>query len=367
MEKNKSMSHLTIKQILTAPNPSVNEDNNLLYIDNRPVTQLFLYGTVEDIKQQSSHTLIILNDYTGKITLKFWNSVDNEAVNKKLEKLQKNKLIKVFGRVQFSNGIKSVTAYNFWPIIPNKNSFNELTHFYLEVIYSHLINTDTPKMMDKMIKGNENEYNNFQSDTTEKISKVKKKQKLHHKFATITSNHFLNSEDHKQFQQIFRAIEGTELIKLMHVERCIVKEIAEQATGSIIECDSERDCDGIVKLHEDNVKDIKNIGYKYCDTNDDKYVCAECMEDYYDECELCFELNKVYDCECDNCDIDESEKACMWCIKRFACRGCDVWCCGRDKPGCRMMDCSSCNYYCCEQCIDILSQRCKGCCEQGKF
>eukprot|EP01084_Bolivina_argentea_P058620 107039_1 len=77
--KNKTMSHLTVKQILNAPNPSITEDNNLLYIDNKPITQLFLYGTVETIKQQSSHTILTLNDYSGKITVKFWNSVDNNS------------------------------------------------------------------------------------------------------------------------------------------------------------------------------------------------------------------------------------------------------------------------------------------------
>eukprot|EP01083_Nonionella_stella_P233153 821803_1 len=82
--KNKTMSHLTVKQILNAPNPSITEDNNLLYIDNKPITQLFLYGTVETIKQQSSHTILTLNDYSGKITVKFWNSVDNNIVKKKI-------------------------------------------------------------------------------------------------------------------------------------------------------------------------------------------------------------------------------------------------------------------------------------------
>ncbi len=92
--KNKTMSHLTIKQILTAPNPPITDDNNILYIDNKPITQLFIYGTVENIKQESSHTILLLNDYSGKIELRFWNSVDNKTVNQKLQILKlKNNLL----------------------------------------------------------------------------------------------------------------------------------------------------------------------------------------------------------------------------------------------------------------------------------
>eukprot|EP01084_Bolivina_argentea_P105100 188140_1 len=100
------------------------------------------------------------------------------------------------------------------------------------------------------------------------------KRKLNQDIATITSNRFLNSEDHKQFQQIFNvkvssryrlyhvrfdglnyqpilsmkimenpqktvrnyqclsAIESTKSIKTINVEQCIVKAIAEYATGS---------------------------------------------------------------------------------------------------------------------------------------
>merc|ERR1711933_443376 len=84
--EDKTLSHCTIKQLLTGKiRRGDSEADDALFVDGKRVHQLMLYGTVENIKHQSICTLVVLNDCTGRISIKFWHSDDNKVRAKKFE------------------------------------------------------------------------------------------------------------------------------------------------------------------------------------------------------------------------------------------------------------------------------------------
>ena len=85
-QEERVLSHLTIKQICRGKN--VDDDDNVLVIDNKVINQLMIMGTVMKIKHQQSHTVLLINDCTGRISVKFWNSDDNLMIKEKMDKLK---------------------------------------------------------------------------------------------------------------------------------------------------------------------------------------------------------------------------------------------------------------------------------------
>ena len=85
----RTLSHLTIKQICLGQIVSNNNgDDNLLMVDGKIVNQLMCYGTVLKIEHDLSHTVIILHDWTSRISVKFWNSDNNTLIKEKLDALK---------------------------------------------------------------------------------------------------------------------------------------------------------------------------------------------------------------------------------------------------------------------------------------
>merc|ERR1712130_359634 len=154
-EKRK-LSQITIKQIITAPPPQPEEN---LKVDGQEISQVVLIAKIESIDIQSSHTTLRINDYSGSIDAKQWHNDDqqpSEAV-----KLSEGRWVRVNGRMNSFQGRCSINVFNIIPI----TNFNEITHHFLEVIYSHLLNTKDGQGNNNQNNGNNNnqQWNNQQN------------------------------------------------------------------------------------------------------------------------------------------------------------------------------------------------------------
>ena len=75
-------------------------------------------------------------------------------------------MIKLVGRISVYNENRSITGFNFWPLVAGKDNFIEIAHFYLETILAHSMNTTDSKTLNVFYRQNEqkrrqvqNEYN----------------------------------------------------------------------------------------------------------------------------------------------------------------------------------------------------------------
>eukprot|EP00485_Elphidium_margaritaceum_P009810 CAMPEP_0202693720 /NCGR_PEP_ID=MMETSP1385-20130828/7754_1 /ASSEMBLY_ACC=CAM_ASM_000861 /TAXON_ID=933848 /ORGANISM="Elphidium margaritaceum" /LENGTH=335 /DNA_ID=CAMNT_0049349441 /DNA_START=86 /DNA_END=1093 /DNA_ORIENTATION=- len=130
------LSQITIKQITTAPPPQ--PDANLI-VDGVEIAQLVLIAQIVSVDIQTSHTTLLVNDKTGSIEVKKWTSDNDTApINYAKEaELTEGRWVKVVGRINCYNGKCSVNVYDIIPV----TDYNEVTHHFLECLYSHLQNT----------------------------------------------------------------------------------------------------------------------------------------------------------------------------------------------------------------------------------
>eukprot|EP01084_Bolivina_argentea_P113704 202613_1 len=109
--------------------------------------------------------------------------------------------------------------------------------------------------------------------STEQIEPPRKKSKIEIKLPKI----FDNASDQHQFEQIFEALNCTQLTKQLKTADCIISIIAQYATGYIEQCSYQPCSNLIIKLHGDNEVDAVADGkyYRQCDNND--CYCYVCM------------------------------------------------------------------------------------------
>jgi len=125
----RKLSQITIKQIITAPPPQPEEN---LMVDGVEISQICMVAMVESVDVQSSHTTLTLNDYTASIEAKQWS---NDQLSQQ-QQFNEGSWVRVNGRINHFNGKCSINVFNIEAI----KDFNQITHHFLECIYSHLLN-----------------------------------------------------------------------------------------------------------------------------------------------------------------------------------------------------------------------------------
>jgi len=141
----RKLSQITIKQIITAPPPQPEEN---LMVDGVEISQICMVAMVESVDVQSSHTTLTLNDYTASIEAKQWS---NDQLSQQ-QQFNEGSWVRVNGRINHFNGKCSINVFNIEAI----KDFNQITHHFLECIYSHLLN----KNGFQQTKGANNNNNN---------------------------------------------------------------------------------------------------------------------------------------------------------------------------------------------------------------
>jgi len=129
------LSQVTIKQIKSAP-PAHADDQFL--VDGAEVGQLHMIARIVSIDVQSSHTSYQLNDDTGTLDAKQWSNDDQQAQG---PNVREGSWVHIFGRINSFQGKCSINVFDLYPV----TNFNEITHHFTEVIYSHLTNLERAK------------------------------------------------------------------------------------------------------------------------------------------------------------------------------------------------------------------------------
>lgn len=80
-----ALAHLTIKQIMSAPEPEYINQEKVLKINNKIVTQVMICGTIIHIDHKQTFTDITLSDGTASIKVKFWTSNEDPLQNELLK------------------------------------------------------------------------------------------------------------------------------------------------------------------------------------------------------------------------------------------------------------------------------------------
>lgn len=125
---------VTIKMIHRAENI---EDTHR--IDGNVVHTVKIVGTVESAEPHSTHCLYKIDDNTGVIECKQWETKDPSLASKP-DRCGPNTSVCVIGIIKAFDNKKHVQIVSIRPI----EDFNEKTHHYLDVIFTHLQCTKGP-------------------------------------------------------------------------------------------------------------------------------------------------------------------------------------------------------------------------------
>eukprot|EP01084_Bolivina_argentea_P083365 150928_1 len=134
-----------------------------------------------------------------------------------------------------------------------------------------------------------------ESDTNKPPLKRQKVGSNNHHKASLFFTHQLDNE---QYQQIFNAIDESQIIKSLHITHSISRNIAEFANGQFKQCANDKCNNDISILHQDSIiydnnhENCIKVGYKWCLS--DKLFCSDCMD-----------LATV--CNCSMCDEHKRE------------------------------------------------------------
>ena len=129
----RSLSQITIKQIMNAKPPSESE---YLMIDGKAITCVEMMVIIKSIEFDQSSMTMIVNDLTGgELKVKRWAMSNEDIKQNKYDELKVGKWIRILGRMKHFNGVCSVDAFFVEAI--KLNNFDALTHHLCSVIYQH--------------------------------------------------------------------------------------------------------------------------------------------------------------------------------------------------------------------------------------
>ena len=188
------------------------------------------------------------------------------------------------------------------------------------------------------------------------------------------SNLFSTFEDEKNYEELFEALQESDLVANAHIPLCIIKEIAHSGTGTIKDCGNPECSDKAVVLQEDYGEDEdhpQHDTYRVAQSYlEERFFCGTCKshlklcEDcdeymctlYCHRCGLCEAL--IYNCSIDICNNPKGVyEKCGQC-SAIMCEDCSHEC-----DHCARSLCSKCRIVCgksywtaadCAQCGDSL-------------
>lgn len=133
-----SLTPMTIKQVLSASKAGVDGDE--WTVDGRAVAQVKLVGNVLRQDKRETKCTYTIEDQTGMLECTMWMNAEEEGeVSKaRADATTNGTYVVVIGALKEFNGKLNVSAYDVRPV----EDFNEVTHHFLEAIYSHAKQTN---------------------------------------------------------------------------------------------------------------------------------------------------------------------------------------------------------------------------------
>ncbi|CAG9462000.1 unnamed protein product [Pedinophyceae sp. YPF-701] len=121
----KTCKSITVKQLLEA-----HSDGNNYFVDNDPLATVSLVGRVVDVNASDLGHVVMIDDTTGVCPVEITDDGDAE----KMRGVEVNKYVRVFGGVKSSGGSVAINCMHVRPV----EDHNEITHFILEAIFTHI-------------------------------------------------------------------------------------------------------------------------------------------------------------------------------------------------------------------------------------
>eukprot|EP00808_Paulinella_micropora_P011110 g24462.t1 len=129
--ESQSLLAVTIKQLNTAT-----QRESKFVIDNKEISQVTFVGHVISMEMQSTNINYMIDDGTGKITVRQYIDAEDQDP----QQLREDQYVRVVGNIRALGGAMSVVAFQLSAI----RDYNEITFHMLEAIHGHLYNTRGP-------------------------------------------------------------------------------------------------------------------------------------------------------------------------------------------------------------------------------
>ncbi|EQC33428.1 hypothetical protein SDRG_08943 [Saprolegnia diclina VS20] len=132
---NQSLTPVTVRQVLAALQAEGGDD--AVHVDGKELHNIRVVGILTDMSPNSTNITFTLNDGTGLLASRLFLQVDDDHYQQQLvESLREGIYISAVGNLRTFSGKTTMTCYTATPV----EDFNELTHHFLDCIYSHLRN-----------------------------------------------------------------------------------------------------------------------------------------------------------------------------------------------------------------------------------
>ena len=120
----------------------VSGGNDEFKIDNKPLGKVCVLGRVVSKEAKNVQISYVIDDGTGTVEVTQWinEGDDSSLAQEARDAIQPNMYVKVFGQVRTFADKLNVSAFS----VRRVEDFNELSHHFLSVIYTHLALTKGP-------------------------------------------------------------------------------------------------------------------------------------------------------------------------------------------------------------------------------
>ena len=116
--------------------------NDEFMIDNKPLGKVCVMGRVLSKEAKNVQITYVIDDGTGTVEVTQWinEGDDSSLAQEARDSIQPNMYVKVYGQVRTFADKLTVSAFS----VRRVEDFNELSHHFLSVIYTHLALTKGP-------------------------------------------------------------------------------------------------------------------------------------------------------------------------------------------------------------------------------
>ncbi|OQR92724.1 replication protein A 32 kDa subunit [Achlya hypogyna] len=132
---NQTLTPVTVRQLMAAIRAEGGDDT--VHVDGKEVNNVEIVGLLTDVSQNSTNITFSVNDGTGLISARLFLQADDDHYQQQLvESLRDGVYVAAVGNLRTFGGKTSLTCFSVTPV----ENFNQVTHHFLECIYTHLRN-----------------------------------------------------------------------------------------------------------------------------------------------------------------------------------------------------------------------------------
>ncbi|KAF0691496.1 Aste57867_17298 [Aphanomyces stellatus] len=135
---NQTLTPLTVRQLVAA----IERGDDNPQVDGKELSNIHLVGLLTEVAHNSTTISFVLNDGTGTFPARYFLQGEDDPYQQQLvESLVDGVYVSTVGTLRSFGGKTSLSSFT---VIPVEN-FNQVTHHFLECIYTHLRNVNGPQ------------------------------------------------------------------------------------------------------------------------------------------------------------------------------------------------------------------------------